>query len=126
MSKIGMPKARAGKARATRVADFDTHMTLAVAIVKPRNKLPQSPMNTLAGLKLKIRKPARLPTIAREKTAIITSLLRAIPSWMILPCSANAAMTPQVIADTPAAKPSRPSLILTAFVIPTIHNTVIG
>ncbi len=35
-------------------------------------------------------------------------------------------MVINAIDDTPAAKPSRPSIKLIAFVIPTIHKIVIG
>ena len=34
------------------------------AIMKPRNRLPQSPMKTRAGLKFRNRNPARLPSSA--------------------------------------------------------------
>ncbi len=36
---------------------------------KPRSKLPQSPMNILAGLKLKIRKPIADPERIEENNA---------------------------------------------------------
>ncbi len=126
MSKIGIPRARAGSARATRAVDFETHVTLAAAMVKSMNKLPQSSIKTLAGLKLKNRKPDRLPSRDKANSAIITSLSRISPVWIVLPWMARMAITPQAIAVTPAASPSNPSLMLTAFVTPTIHRMVIG
>ena len=53
VSKIGSPSASAGSARPTRVSDFAVHITLAEARKNPTKSVPQSPMNILAGLKLK-------------------------------------------------------------------------
>jgi hypothetical protein len=68
-SKMGMPRVRAGRARPTSAADLATHITLHAPTVKPRNRLPLSPMKMRAGLKLKIRKPHRLPSRASMKMA---------------------------------------------------------
>ena len=86
---MGMPRARAGKVRPTSAADLATHRTLQAPIVKPRNRLPLSPMKTRAGWKLKSRKPHRLPSRASMKRTMIVSPLR----------TAKIAMTPQVMAQ---------------------------
>ena len=70
VSNIGSPRASAGSARPTNVSDLAVHITLAEARKKPTNNVPQSPMNTLAGLKLKNRKPVRLPSNASMSTDI--------------------------------------------------------
>jgi len=116
VSKIGTPRARKGSASPTAEADRSAQKTLVAEMTNPRNILPQSPMKTLAGLKLRNRKPMRLPSMASMNTATT-----GCPTE-----KAKAASTAQVIREMPAAKPSSPSMRFTALVIPTIQSMVMG
>jgi len=116
VSNIGRPRARLGRARATIVPDFVAHITLAEASTKPKNMLPQSPIKIRAGLKLKNRNPDKLP-----KRASITTAINGRPLL-----NEKIAITAQVIAEMPAARPSRPSIMFTAFVMVTIQKMVMG
>ncbi|MNP52778.1 hypothetical protein D3C76_1471920 [compost metagenome] len=70
----------------------------------------------LAGWKLKNRKPRMLPSrIALSKATGVLPVIKA-----------STIMVRVAMADTPAAKPSRPSIRLTALVTPTTHSTVIA
>ncbi|MNW62914.1 hypothetical protein D3C74_410710 [compost metagenome] len=73
-------------------------------------------MKILAGWKLKNRKPIILPSNTRHIKAIIMLPIRKDIT----------AMVPMAIPDTPAARPSRPSIKLIALVTPTIHKIVSG
>jgi len=87
-----------------------------VARVNPRNRAPQSPMNTLAGGKLKHRNPMHDPA-----RAVAMSAPRGSPFRM--------QMNPMDIeakSAAPAATPSLPSIRLKAFVVPTIQTSVIS
>ncbi|MNP65651.1 hypothetical protein D3C76_1612580 [compost metagenome] len=61
------------------------------------------------------------PRVAPTKTAVIIIASRLADVAINIVNSAVADM-----ADIPAASPSRPSIKLTAFVTPIIHNKVIG
>ena len=87
-----------------------------VAIVAPRVKLPVSPINTLAGFELYTRKPIILPISIKQKIPI--SLL---PSIHQLPIAIKP-KAKKAIADNPPAKPSNPSVKLTALEDPTNKN----
>ena len=67
---MGMPKVRIGNVRATMACDFAAHIILEDAKVKPKNRLPQSPIKIFAGLKLKNRKPIRAP----RRESVITAI----------------------------------------------------
>jgi len=81
-----------------------------------RNKAPVSPIKIFAGLKLKIRKPN---VLAKRIDPIITTNGLGIKIAIM-------EMVINAMEETPAAKPSNPSIKLIAFVIPTIHKIVIG
>ena len=116
VSKMGMPKTSMGNPIPTKASALDAVSTEAVAIIKPTNRLPQSPINILAGWKLKNRNPVKAPDRASITTARTT-----------LPCHrASIAITAQAIPDIPAARPSKPSMRLMALVTPTIHRMVTG
>src|ERR1700752_869827 len=71
----------------------------------PIIKDPLSPMNILAGEKLKIKKPSRAPDNEKESDAKVYSLAKInhVPN------------TVEEISPTPAAKPSTPSIRFIAF-----------
>ncbi|MNL26358.1 hypothetical protein D3C87_1478790 [compost metagenome] len=52
VSKMGTPRIRRGRARATVATSLSTPVIEMAARVKPRKRLPESPMKILAGLKL--------------------------------------------------------------------------
>ena len=80
VSKMGMPKTSMGNPIPTRASALDAVSTDDVAITKPRNRLPQSPMNTLAGWKLKKRNPVKAPNRASITTAIGPQLIQEMRS----------------------------------------------
>ena len=84
--------------------------------MKPRNRLPLSPMKIFAGLKLKIRKPPAAPAIAAA-----TPVPAMPPEISEKPASTMAAMQ-----EIPAESPSMLSSRLTALVIPMTHTNVSG
>ena len=85
-----------------------------VASINPKNVEPVSPINIFAGLKLNGKNPKHEPISAIPKIAIEYS-----PTLIDINTSDI-----DIIADTPAANPSRPSIKFTAFVMNTIHITV--
>ena len=87
-----------------------------VASIKPKNVEPVSPMKMLAGFKLNGIKPTQAPASTASKIAIGTSPIS----------SDTASMVMQAIAETPTARPSKPSMRLTALVMATIQIIVIG
>ena len=115
-SKVGIPRAKRGKANPTTVWVLVAHKTLEEAMVRPRKRLPQSPINILAGLKLKNKKPVKAPK--RESIMIV---ITGRPRYKV-----SIAITPQAAAQIPAARPSRPSMKFTALVIPIIQKIVSG
>jgi len=70
VSKMGTPSASSGRPIPVRVCVFAWQTTLPAAMMKPRNMLPPSPMKIRAGLKLKNRKPVRLPSSASISTSM--------------------------------------------------------
>src|SRR3972149_2503170 len=116
VSKIGIPKVRAGNASPTTVSVLAAHITLQEAMVNPKKRLPESPINILAGLKLKNKKPVNAPK--RDNIIIV---IIAGPNNR-----ESTAITPQVAAHIPAARPSKPSIRFIALVIPTIQRIVRG
>ena len=83
-------------------------------IINPKNKAPQSPIKILAGCQLYIRKPKVAP--AKIKAIV----------WMshLLSTTDKQAMIIKIIVDIPPARPSNPSIRLTALVIPIIQISV--
>ncbi len=79
-------------------------------IAPPRNSAPVSPINTLAGLKLKKRNTTSPPKRAAAKTAT-DELCHA---------SATAVKNSATGIVTPVTSPSTPSVILTALTVATI------
>ena len=84
------------------------------AITKPSTSEPVSPINILAGLKLKYRKANMPPANAKATSAVLVSplMVRNIPRVI------------RLIKDRPPARPSIPSIRLKALVIPTIARIV--
>ena len=84
--------------------------------VKPKNKLPESPMKIEAGGRLKLQNPIVTPpsiTINNNRN-----------SW---PCHQQIdAKKAKATILNPLAKPSKPSIRLIAFIIPTIQKIVKG
>ena len=96
------------------IADsFKTPWMEIQARIKPKNNAPVSPMKILAGLKLYGKNPKPAPATAAVRIATLELLLISV--------SARSDM--EAIDDTPTAKPSRPSIRLTALQIPTIQIT---
>ena len=73
-------------------------------------------MKIFAGLELKGKKPRHAPTTTAVSMAEATSPFSSMTSSSEI----------EQMADTPQARPSRPSIKLMALVRPTIHTTVIG
>jgi hypothetical protein len=84
--------------------------------IKPKNRLPLSPMKIFAGLKLYIRKPRDPPDIIAANMA----------TKMRLPWRAYMNIHIEEIKEIPLESPSILSRILKALVIPTIHRIVNG
>jgi len=82
------------------------YFSTTIDMKKPRNMLPESPMNIFAGLKLCIKNPKEAPTITRGINGLLSVKLR------------NAEENSTVLI----AKPSKPSMRFMAFVIPIIHR----
>jgi len=82
--------------------------------MKPRNRLPESPRKIEAGWKLKQRKPTVAPARMMVTVAAPTSPFKLATTNMVVRAKSAA----------PAARPSRPSMRLKAFVMPTNHATV--
>ena len=98
----------------TRLPDNDGADTARPASEAPINKLPASPMKTVAGWKLYRKKPSVAPVSAHATEA---------PSQA--PCRARASPRKNdATAATPAATPSMLSSRLKALVIPTNENNV--
>ena len=87
-----------------------------VARMKPRSWEPTSPMKILAGFRLKGIKPRQAPVRAARIRATFGSDTKR----------ATTSMVRELMADTPTASPSSPSIRFTALVQPTIHSTVSG
>jgi hypothetical protein len=116
VSMIGSPSANIGINMANPVGAFVELFRDNIASINPSNKLPESPRNILAGLKLYLRNPSREPT----NKIVILAVARS-PRKIAIGAIVNAA-----IIATPDASPSRPSIRFRAFVIPIIHNSVNG
>jgi hypothetical protein len=118
VSKIGMTITDRGTINVNNrfVASCHVPITVTIDKVKPKNKLPQSPMKILAGLKLNFKKPSVDPAIIEEINATKGRLF-----W-------RAYMNIQLeeTKEIPLESPSILSRILTALVIPTIQKTVKG
>ena len=79
------------------------------AIIAPKNKDPVSPINALAGCKLKNKKPIAAPTITAETT------VREMLSCLVKETKNKNKPT---VNETLDANPSMPSVKLTLFTIP--------
>ena len=84
-------------------------ITATAANAPPKASDPVSPIKTLAGCALYRKKPRQAPASAAQKIARC-----GLPKYMAITAYASAATV-----VVPAAKPSRPSVRLTAFVVPT-------
>ena len=113
---MGMPNVKIGTITAVAVAYFCEPVTTMTESTYPRTRLPESPRKTFAGLKLKGRNPSNAP-INTNKT-VASSIA---PVYMKIAAQVPAAMLPR-----PAAQPSKPSIRLNAFVMPTIQKMVRG
>src|SRR3989442_15145810 len=88
-------------------------VTIAIpARTAPSALEPTSPMNTDAGCALNQANPAHAPA-----TAAATAAISGRPSF-----TATAAYAPEAIATVPAARPSSPSVRLTALANPTTYR----
>ena len=83
----------------------------------PRAKEPVSPINTLAGLILNTKKPKHTAVTMDPKKATLSAATELSVEYIIKPITENAIAA---TADVPDAKPSRPSVRLTALVAPTM------
>ena len=85
----------------------------------PRASAPVSPMNTFAGLALNHKNAMHAPAIAIDSAS-------SVADWnprcggISRTVSTNAV---PAIAVSPETRPSRPSVILTKFAIPTMNTT---
>jgi hypothetical protein len=84
--------------------------------MNPMNKLPQSPRKMVAGLKLNRKKPRMDPA-----RASVNNDTNGEPLKM-----ATTKTTTVENNAEPAARPSKPSIRLNAFVIPITQRTVMG
>ena len=103
-----------------------------VPSVAPRVSEPVSPMNTCAGCELYHKNPNPAPTNAAQKIVATSPLTgrwkmfrySAICPWLVMyPSTPNVPATNSV---QPIAKPSMPSVKLTAFDVPTITSVAKG
>ena len=116
VSRNGTSKHTSGPTSAINAFVFSVPSMITAPSSSPSRFDPQSPMKTLAGLKLKIRKPSAAPqTIAARMPAVLRPRSKAMIE------NATAA-----IAHTPAASPSTPSEKLTMFISTTSASTVSG
>ena len=116
ISKIGTPRIRNGTANEIIAYILNRPVTDNVASMKPRNVAPVSPIKILAGFILYGKKPRHAPKSAER---MIATFVSATISAMTVSAAVE-------MADTPAARPSRPSIKLTAFVMATIQMIVTG
>jgi hypothetical protein len=118
VSKIGMTITDRGTINVNNrfVASCHVPITVTIDRVKPKNRLPQSPIKIFAGLKLNFKKPRVDPAIIEEIKATKGRLF-----W-------RAYMNIQLeeTKEIPLESPSILSRILTALVMPTIQKTVKG
>ena len=84
----------------------------------PKASEPVSPMNTLAGLQLNHRKPAQA-----DATPSMTGLI--VPAKLQMPCGRAAYISATKIIQ-PLAKPSKPSVRLTALEEPMMTRMARG
>ena len=117
MSIIGTANTRNGSNIAN-VAPFITPAIDKVASKKPENKAPESPIKIFAGLKLNVKN-------ANIEPAKINAINAVIGCAGVIATATKANAIESTVITEPAS-PSTPSIKLTAFDIPTIHNTVIG
>jgi hypothetical protein len=114
-SNMGTPKTRTGIIEAfTELCDQSPVMPKE-ARVKPKKKLPESPIKIFAGLKLYRKNPIKAPDSAMAKIAQSH-------------CDVLMAMTKKVMLAINPIPPERPSILSTALkalVTPTIHINVI-
>src|SRR5581483_2031200 len=114
VSSSGNPNATIGIATATAVVSFSLPASDTALSMNPRNSDPESPRNTVAGLKLYRRNPRIAPA-----SATVTIATNA------LPLSSDTTNTTSVENSAePADKPSRPSIRLNAFEISSTQKTV--
>jgi len=112
-----------GRARTSKAATGET--TLPVfwvtamakkASTKPRVMLPASPMKSFEGNQLKRRKAARAPTKAMA--------MSMSSGWPLSQASRPKAL--KATSEVPPARPSRPSIMLTALMTPRTQNMVMA
>src|SRR4030042_1886536 len=115
VSRMGNKKTNVGTPTMAKMFEACVLRAIAnTASEKPKNMLPLSPINILAGGKLNTRKPRIQP--ARDKDRISKSGYPAFQK--------NIERNPEVINATPPARPSILSSKLIAFVIPTNQKKV--
>ncbi len=116
VSRIGTPKIIIGTIKEKTATFLNSPITASELIIYPKNKDPVSPIKIFAGLKLYFRNPSVLPSIIKPSKATV-----GFPIEIASPENVSKTME-----DTPAAKPSKPSIRLIALVIATIHRIVSG
>ena len=116
VSRNGTARTTSGPTSAIKAFVFSVPSMITAPSSSPSRLDPQSPMNTDAGWKLKIRKPSAAPQVIAAR---MPAVLRPRSKAMIENASA-------AIAHTPAARPSTPSEKLTTFISSTSANTVSG
>jgi hypothetical protein len=115
-SKKGSNRVMAGTNKAVTVSVLALEITLSAAMEKPRNMLPESPRKIEAGLKLKTRNPKTAPE-RHKLTNIPISFLKIMLTASRVRLTNN---------EIPAARPSRPSKRLIAFIQSMNQKTVTG
>ena len=116
MSRNGTASTTSGPTSAINAFVFSVPSTITAPSSSPSRFDPQSPMNTDAGWKLKIRKPSAAPQVIAAR---MPAVRRPRSKAMIANATAE-------IAHTPAASPSTPSQKFTMFISSTSANTVSG
>ena len=116
VSNIGSPKTINGNTITAIVYVFATPNIDIIDSEYPKKFEPVSPINVLAGVKLNGKNPTREP--AKAAINIIDTSGEPLSTKIINNDTAD-------ITDIPADSPSKPSIKLIAFVIPTIQIIVI-
>ena len=117
MSIIGTANTTKGNKIAS-VATFITPVIDIVASKNPENRVPLSPINIFAGLKLNVKNASIEPARIKPINALI-----GLGGQTVI---AKIARVMALTVTTEPASPSTPSIKFKAFEIPTIHKSVIG
>ena len=114
---IGIASKHIGTSKVVKVTFLNPKRAI-IEIIYPRNILPESPINIFAGLKLWHKKPKVAPNMM--KVIIASRSKVCIQPTITIP------IVIKYIDESPAAKPSKPSIKLIQLIMATINKIVIG